>query len=188
MGGYAIAGYLPTFFEEKFPAKTTQYAYLNAYVVACGGFLSSWLGGRLTTYWIESGKDPASRAPLPGHASAHYYMPALGALGGLPFFLVTLYARNFYVALCVGLLGEYLVAECWFGPFMSALQGGVPPTMRGLAVATMMLTANFAGSLTSFLIGLAQVCAARLCVVVVGGVGGGRASHNNRLGPLGLLD
>ena len=41
-----------------------------------------------------------------GADKANYYVPAIGALGGCPFFLVCLYANNFYVSLCVGLLGE----------------------------------------------------------------------------------
>ena len=53
-------------------------------------------------------------------------MPALGCFLGIPFFLVTLYSSNFYKALLFGLFGEYLVAECWFGPYMAALQ--VSPT------------------------------------------------------------
>jgi hypothetical protein len=53
---YAIAGYLPTFFEDKFPSHTTAYSYINAYVVAFGGFMSSYLGGKITTSWIESGQ------------------------------------------------------------------------------------------------------------------------------------
>jgi hypothetical protein len=35
-------------------------------------------------------------------------------------------------------------------------QGGVPSTMRGFAVATMMFTANFLGSLTSYVIGVVR--------------------------------
>lgn len=176
MGGYAISGYLPTFFEDKFPDYATQYSYINAYVVAFGGFMSSYLGGKLTTAWIESGKQPDPSLRWQGAGKANYYVPALGCLGGIPFFLVCLYSSNFYVALLVGLLGEYFVAECWFGPYMTAMQAGVPSTMRGLAVATMMLTANFMGSLTSYVMGVIQdrvdlgykSLETILCVAVVG--------------------
>lgn len=41
MGGYAIAGYLPTYYGVIFPSHNHEYAYINAYVVALGGFLSS---------------------------------------------------------------------------------------------------------------------------------------------------
>ena len=51
MGGYAIAGYLPTFYGVVFPSYDDQYSYINAYVVATGGFLSSWLGGMAADKW-----------------------------------------------------------------------------------------------------------------------------------------
>ena len=35
-------------------------------------------------------------------------------------------APNFYVSILLGLFLEYLVAECWFGPAVSILQGAVP--------------------------------------------------------------
>mmetsp|Transcript_11003 Transcript_11003/g.25795 ORF Transcript_11003/g.25795 Transcript_11003/m.25795 type:complete len:517 (+) Transcript_11003:648-2198(+) len=150
-GGYVIGGYLPTFFQMKFD--NDQYASLNAFVVAVGGFVSSWLGGRITTAWIESAKEGASNRRLPASEKANYLVPAIGSFAGIPFFLITLYSGNFYVALLVGLFGEYLVAESWFGPYMTALQGGVPPSMRGMAVATMLLFANFLGSLASLIVG-----------------------------------
>mmetsp|Transcript_41707 Transcript_41707/g.53799 ORF Transcript_41707/g.53799 Transcript_41707/m.53799 type:complete len:479 (-) Transcript_41707:499-1935(-) len=155
-GGYAIAGYLPTFYEDRFTNYTTEYSYINAYVVAFGGFMSSYLGGKLTTMWIESGKNEDPDKRWPGCQKANYYLPTLGCLGGIPFFMICICVENFYVSLLVGLMGEYLIAECWFGPYMSALQGGVPANMRGLAVAMMMLTANFFGSLTAYIMGVVQ--------------------------------
>lgn len=153
MGGYAIAGYLPTFYESKWPAKTTTYSEINAFVVAMGGFLSSFLGGKLTTAWLESRNSSNASERWPGAKKANYYMPIIGCLSAIPFMLITLYSNNFYVSLCVGLLGEYLTAESWFGPYMSALTAGVPSEMRATAVATMMFTATFMGSLISYVIG-----------------------------------
>jgi hypothetical protein len=39
--------------------------------------------------------------------------------------------------------------------------------MRGLAVATMMLTANFMGSLTSYVVGVVQVAAQNACALAL---------------------
>jgi MFS family permease len=155
-GGYAIAGYLPTFYEDRFSNYTTEYSYINAYVVAFGGFMSSYLGGKVSTMWIESGKEQDLSKRWPGCDRANYYVPTIGCLGGIPFFMICICVNNFYVSLLLGLFGEYLIAECWFGPYMSALQGGVPSNMRGLAVAVMMLTANFFGSLTAYIMGVVQ--------------------------------
>ena len=52
-----------------------------------------------------------------------------------------------------GLFMEYLVAECWFGPYMSALQSSLPPRVRGLGISVMMFSATFFGSLMSYAIG-----------------------------------
>jgi hypothetical protein len=73
-----------------------------------------------------AGKSPDPSQRWRGAAKANYYVPALGFLCGVPFFLVCLYSSNFYVALLLGLLGEYLVAECWFGPYMAAMQVFAP--------------------------------------------------------------
>ena len=149
MGGYAIAGYLPTFYTLKFSQYTSQYSLINAFVVGGGGFVSSLAGGYLTTFWL-------SKPDSWGSAKANYYVPALGALSGIPFICLCLLSPNFYVSLCVGLLFEYLTAECWFGPYMSALQGGVPKTMRATAVSVMLFLATFFGSLASYIIGVLQ--------------------------------
>ena len=214
MGGYAIAGYLPTFYESKWSSLTSQYSEINAFVVAFGGFFSSFLGGKITSAWLESAKSesvsyakkklatrlsyahfckycaafatvrcalPSFMAykrplffrllcplvnktttiiyrikPWPGASKANYYVPMIGCLSAIPFMLIALYSPNFYVSLCLGLLGEYLTAECWFGPYMSALTAGVPSQMRATAVATMMFTATFMGSLISYVIGVLE--------------------------------
>lgn len=143
MGGYAISGYLPDMYDYVFTSYTTQYSYINAYVVAFGGFVSSNAGGRITQMWVESGET-----------RANYYVPMIGCLLGCPFMAICCLSSNFYVSLCVGLFGEYLVAECWFGPFIAALQGALPNEARAMGVAVMMGCATFFGSLASYIIGV----------------------------------
>eukprot|EP00630_Chrysocystis_fragilis_P007346 CAMPEP_0197395608 /NCGR_PEP_ID=MMETSP1165-20131217/7168_1 /TAXON_ID=284809 /ORGANISM="Chrysocystis fragilis, Strain CCMP3189" /LENGTH=448 /DNA_ID=CAMNT_0042921373 /DNA_START=30 /DNA_END=1379 /DNA_ORIENTATION=+ len=141
MGGYAIAGYLPTFYAEVFPSFDQQYSYLNAYVVAAGGFLSSWLGGMLADKWHTVEKR------------ARMYLPACGCFGALPFMAVCCLAPDFYVSILLGLFLEYLVAECWFGPVVATMQSALPPDCRALAIACFTLIATFFGSAASYLIG-----------------------------------
>lgn len=143
MGGYAIAGYLPTMYDYVFSSYVTQYSYINAYVVAFGGFCSSNAGGKITQMWLERGES-----------KANYYVPMIGCLLGCPFICICCLSSNFYVSLCVGLFGEYLVAECWFGPFIAALQASLPNEARAMGVAVMMGTATFFGSLISYVIGV----------------------------------
>eukprot|EP00617_Octactis_speculum_P003084 CAMPEP_0185776024 /NCGR_PEP_ID=MMETSP1174-20130828/84137_1 /TAXON_ID=35687 /ORGANISM="Dictyocha speculum, Strain CCMP1381" /LENGTH=465 /DNA_ID=CAMNT_0028463793 /DNA_START=19 /DNA_END=1416 /DNA_ORIENTATION=- len=143
MGGYAIAGYLPSMYDYVFTSYVTEYSYINAYVVAFGGFCSSNAGGRITQMWLEKGQT-----------KANYYVPMIGCLLGCPFITICCLSSNFYVSLCVGLFGEYLVAECWFGPFIAALQSSLPNEARAMGVAVMMGTATFFGSLISYVIGV----------------------------------
>lgn len=75
-----------------------QYAYVNAIVVALGGFISSWLGGRIATAWISNGGW--------GSSKANYIIPALGCILGIPFFILAILSPNFYVSLILGLGGE----------------------------------------------------------------------------------
>lgn len=141
MGGYAIAGYLPYMYSSVFDDYETIYAYLNAYVVAFGGFCSSIAGGWLTSKWVVS------------QPKANYYVPAIGCMLGCPFITICCLSGNFYVSMLLGLFMEYLVAECWFGPYMSALQASLPPRVRGLGISVMMFAATFFGSLMSLAIG-----------------------------------
>mmetsp|Transcript_23972 Transcript_23972/g.31122 ORF Transcript_23972/g.31122 Transcript_23972/m.31122 type:complete len:410 (+) Transcript_23972:92-1321(+) len=55
MGGYAIASFLPTFYSYQFTSYSTLYSYLNASVVAFGGALSSYLGGKFADGWEKAG-------------------------------------------------------------------------------------------------------------------------------------
>jgi len=141
MGGYAIAGYLPTFYAVVFPDYDDQYSYINAYVVAVGGFLSSWLGGMLADKWRRV--EPRARM----------YLPAVGCFGALPFMTITCLAPNFYVSILCGLFMEYLIAECWFGPVVATMQSALEPDCRALAIACFTLIATFFGSLASWAIG-----------------------------------
>ena len=70
MGGYAIAGYLPYMYSSVFDDYETIYAYLNAYVVAFGGFCSSIAGGWVTSKWVVT------------QPKANYYVPTLGCILG----------------------------------------------------------------------------------------------------------
>ena len=64
--------------------------------------MSSWLGGKITTMWIESGQS-----------KANYYVPMIGCLLGCPFIAICCLSSNFYISMFLGLFLEYIVAECW---------------------------------------------------------------------------
>ena len=141
MGGYVIAGYLPALFASVFPNFDDQYSYINAYVVAGGGFISSWLGGMLADKW---------RAVEP---RARMYLPVCGCFGSLPFMAICCLASDFYVSIFLGLFVEYLIAECWFGPVVATMQSALEADCRALAIACFTLIATFFGSLASYILG-----------------------------------
>ena len=141
MGGYAIATYLPTFYSTIYPDKTSQYSIINCTVVALGGFLSSWGGGKVSDMWLKV--EPKARL----------YLPAAGCLLGVPFFCVCVLVPNFYVSIIGGLFLEYLVAECWFGPIIAVVQSQLSPTSRAQAISWFTLIANFWSSAYVALLG-----------------------------------
>eukprot|EP00612_Vaucheria_litorea_P003576 CAMPEP_0171462658 /NCGR_PEP_ID=MMETSP0945-20130129/6603_1 /TAXON_ID=109269 /ORGANISM="Vaucheria litorea, Strain CCMP2940" /LENGTH=442 /DNA_ID=CAMNT_0011989219 /DNA_START=64 /DNA_END=1392 /DNA_ORIENTATION=- len=141
--GYVIGGYLPSFFSEKFPDDSSLYSYLNASVVSIGGATSAYLGGKIADKWL-----------IKGEYRANVFVPGIGALAAIPALAAVLYSSNFSQSMA-SLFVEYLFAECWFGPAMSALQGGLPPRARGTGVATFALMTTLGGSTATWAVGLA---------------------------------
>ncbi|CAM9506661.1 unnamed protein product, partial [Heterosigma akashiwo] len=142
MGGYAIASFLPTYYSYAFSDYSTLYSYLNASVVAFGGALSSYLGGKFADKWEQSGQK-----------YARVWVPALGAIGAVPFMAICVLAGNFYVSMAA-LFFEYLIAECWFGPAISVLQNALPARVRGTGIASFTFITTMFGSGTSYLMGV----------------------------------
>lgn len=142
MGGFVIGGYLPTLYSVVFPSYDEQYSYINAYVVATGGFMSSFFGGTLADTWRKAGEK-----------RARMFVPAGGCFGALPFIAICCLAPHFYVSIILGLFFEYIIAECWFGPVVATMQSALPSDCRALAIATFTLIATFFGSTASFLVG-----------------------------------
>lgn len=146
MGGYAIAGYLPYMYSYVFSDYTTEYSDINAFVVAGCGFASSALGGMLCSQWKE-------RQWL-GYEKANYYVPVIACVAGCPFMAICCLSGNFYVSLIVGLGFEYLVAESWFGAYMTALMETVPGDCSALVVSVSIFIGNFMGATMSYALGV----------------------------------
>jgi MFS family permease len=142
MAGYAIGGYVPSFYGTVFADYDDTYSYLNAFVVATGGALSSYIGGRAADRWEKSG-NPYARLDV----------PLIGSLLGIPTIALCVLSTNFYLSM-FGLFLEYLTAECWFGPIISVIQNALPSRVRGTGIACFTFTTTFFGSLASYLIGV----------------------------------
>ncbi|CAB1106720.1 unnamed protein product [Ectocarpus sp. CCAP 1310/34] len=117
--GFGIGVWCAPFFRGRFPSNSSEYAVLNAFVVAGGGLLSSFLGGVVSDkYSVE---DPRVRA----------WVPMAGCILAIPCWIGVVTGTNFYVSLAF-LLAEYIAAECWFGGTVTILQEGLPPNVRGV--------------------------------------------------------
>mmetsp|Transcript_23973 Transcript_23973/g.31123 ORF Transcript_23973/g.31123 Transcript_23973/m.31123 type:complete len:469 (+) Transcript_23973:92-1498(+) len=142
MGGYAIASFLPTFYSYQFTSYSTLYSYLNASVVAFGGALSSYLGGKFADGWEKA-----------GNRYARVWVPAIGAAAAIPFMVLCVLSSNFYISMGA-LFFEYLIAECWFGPAISVLQNALPARVRGTGIACFTFITTMVGSGTSYGMGI----------------------------------
>ncbi|CAN0270584.1 unnamed protein product [Pylaiella littoralis] len=117
--GFGIGVWCAPFFRGRFPSNSSEYAVLNALVVAVGGLLSSFLGGVISDKY--SVQDPRVRA----------WVPMVGCILAIPCWAGVVTGTNFYVSLGF-LLAEYIAAECWFGGTVTILQEGLPPNVRGV--------------------------------------------------------
>ncbi len=141
MAGYSIAGFLPLYFETAFPDFVTAYSIGNASVVSIGGALSSYAGGAI-----------ADRITARQGQHMSLLVPAVGSVLGILAMAPVLYTGNFWVAM-TGLLLEYVVAECWFGPAIAALQTSLPTRARGIGLGAFGLITTMFGSLMTFILG-----------------------------------
>jgi MFS family permease len=109
--GFSIGVWAAPFFRERFPADQATYALLNAGVVAVGGFLSSFAGGKISDALKAKSSDPGARA----------WVVAVSCALAVPAWLSVVRAGSFSMAMgCLFI--EYLVAEMWYGPSVSILQ------------------------------------------------------------------
>ena len=80
------------------------------------------------------------------------WVPAAGSVLAVPFWLATLYAPSLEVSLAC-LFCEYLLAECWFGPTIAALQAAAPAGAQGLTTGVFS-GLTLVGNVAPFAIGL----------------------------------
>ena len=164
--GFSIAIWKAPFVFAKFPGSESAFAGSNAAVVAAGGFLSSLIGGYISDR-LANPADPTARP------RARMWVPAVGSLLAAPLWAAFVAADEPSTAvLC--LLGEYLVAECWFGPALASLFQAVPANRRGTAQGLFSVL-NLAGNVATVLVGalaggqLANFALGDVLVAVVSG-------------------
>lgn len=142
MAGYTITGFLPYMYNAEFPEYSAQYSIANAVICVTAGFFSSYAGGKLSEVWLAAGEP-----------KAEFNVMIIGCLLGCPFMVICCLAQNFSVSVFVGLLGQTIFSECWFGPYVSVLQKNIPPEACAMSVAVVIFIGTFSGSLSTLLIG-----------------------------------
>ena len=120
MGGFTLGVWIVPFYREAFPGEIgTEFALLKAAVNGVAGSVSAIGGGYLADRWSRT--EPR----------AVVWLPAIGSVLAIPLWVGTLTAPTLTLSLAC-LFGEYLTAECWFGPVIAALQRAAPPGTQGL--------------------------------------------------------
>jgi len=140
--GYGIGVWKAPFYRQAFPSFQNEFSVANAFVISAGGVLSSILGGLIADKYAPT--DPKVRL----------WVPAAGSLLAVPFWIGAVKADSFEAS--IGLLfGEYIVAECWFGPALASLYKGVPKEVQGTAQGLFTVLTAF-GNVMPVLIGSLQ--------------------------------
>ena len=141
MAGFAVGVWIVPFYRGSFPDGIgPQFAVLKAGVNGIAGSLSAAGGGLLTDRLT------------PRDVRFSQWVPAAGSLLAIPFWVGTIEAPTLQLSLAF-LFVEYLLAECWFGPTVAALQTAAPAKTQGLAqglFSTLTLVGNTAPALIGF--------------------------------------
>ena len=120
LAGFTIGVWIVPFYREAFSGSIgAEFALIKAAVNGVAGSLSATGGGLLADRLSK--RDPRF----------NQWIPALGSVVAIPFWLLTLQAPTLELSLGALFL-EYLFAECWFGPTIAGLQAAAPPSAQGL--------------------------------------------------------
>ena len=143
-----IGVWVVPFYRGAYPDQIgSQFALLKAAVNGIAGSVSATGGGVLTDRLC------------PRDSRFAQWVPAIGSVAAIPFWVGTIQAPTLEASLGFLFL-EYLVAECWFGPTIAALQNAAPPTAQGLpqgVFALLPLIGNLAPALIGYLLSSSDV-------------------------------
>lgn len=121
--GFAILVWLPSAIRATFPENVEQFAIANSLIKGLTGSVSSISGGIVADTLRSRGYGDRSAA----------WFCAASSLAAAPLWYFTLADGSSFQVCMIFLCAEYLVAESWLGPAISALQGAVPSDRRGTA-------------------------------------------------------
>lgn len=121
LAGFTIGVWIVPFYRGRFPGSIgAEFAIIKSAVNGLAGSVSATGGGVLADKLAK--RDPR----------AQFWVPALGGMLAIPFWLGTLGAPSLEASLGC-LFFEYLLAECWFGPTVTQLQAAAPEGTQVIA-------------------------------------------------------
>ena len=145
--GFAIGAWAAPYYRSAFPDRAAEYALVNALIVAAAGTFAA-VGGGVIADRLSASAD--GKGSDDGEANKAY-LPMLGALGAIPFWVAAVRSTSFGPAMGA-LLCAYLLAETWYGATIAMLQGALPRRVWGTAQGTLNLV-QIVANLSPWLLG-----------------------------------
>ncbi|KAL7537255.1 hypothetical protein ACHAWF_005705 [Thalassiosira exigua] len=172
--GLMIGVWKAPYFKEAFPSDEPRFAVVNALIIGVVGASSGVLGGYAADNlgaWIREADEEEEMPSASSSSGAggmrsvarRYFdeqsirllLPITGSLLAVPTFYLAVHSSGTPQAFEVAMLWlalEYLVAECWFGPTIAALQSTAGKDVTGTAQGLFVL-AGALGNLAPALLG-----------------------------------
>ena len=158
--GLCIGVWSAPYFRAAFPDNAVDYAVAQAFITVVAASISGLAGGVAADYLSSSlksdnEKDTNENQDLTG---IKLWVPVAGSLLAAPTWYLAIHSTESFQIAMLWLSIEYLVAECWFGPTISALLSTVPKNIGGTSQGLFTLTgalANLSPTLLGYLYGQA---------------------------------
>lgn len=156
--GLCIGVWAAPYYRLVFADRLTDYAVAQAAISAVGASVSGILGGALADRLSAPTDDDDDGTTGRDLVGRRLWVPIAGSVLAAPAWYSATHSPLSFETSMAWLAAEYLVAECWFGPTISALQSTVGRAIGGTAQGLFTLTgavANLAPAAVGYLYGQA---------------------------------
>ena len=142
LGGYSLGFLSGSFFEDRYPDYTNQFAYMNAVVVIGGGLPASMLGGYISDKYEDR------------YGAVKGLIAGLGALTAIPFIIITFSVQPGFWGSIISYYFAYFIGEMWYGPAHAQINNMFPSEYQGFAVSLFNFSGAIAGAIATALLGV----------------------------------
>ena len=140
-GGYSLGFLSGSFFEDRYPDYTNQFAVMNAVVVIGGGLPASMLGGYLSDRFEGQ------------YGSVKGMIAGVGAISATPFIIIAYGWQPSFWGSILSYYVAYFIGEMWYGPAHAQINNMFPSEYQGFAVAVFNLSGAIAGTIATLSLG-----------------------------------